>query len=63
VTVGDRFLKRPQAVPQKRTYFDDIGRGPRHHDRLVTGRCGSGKLVVGVERKADENFGESRGRT
>lgn len=41
---------------EKRTYFDDLGRGPRHHDLLVTARGPQGSVVVGVEAKADEPF-------
>lgn len=46
----------PRAVVEKRTRFDDIRGGPRHHDLLLTGTTCAGPLVVGVEAKADETF-------
>ena len=48
-----------RAIAEKRTHFDDIGRGPRNHDLLVFGTAAPGRLVVGVEGKADEPFGET----
>jgi hypothetical protein len=44
---------------EKRTRFDKYRGEVRNHDLLVTGSCDAGNLVVGVEGKADESFGES----
>ena len=45
-----------EGTVEKKTYFDDIPRGPRNHDLLVKGTSNLGPLVVGVEGKADEPF-------
>jgi hypothetical protein len=47
------------GTAEKRTRFDEIPHGPRNHDLLVTGAADAGRIVVGVEGKADEPFGES----
>ena len=49
-------LELSRAVVEKRTRFDDIRGGPRHHDLLLTGTTDTGPIVVGVEGKADETF-------
>jgi hypothetical protein len=51
-----------EAVAEKLTRFDDNPRGPRHHDLLVLGSAKPGRMVVGVEGKADETFGETLAR-
>lgn len=47
------------GTAEKRTRFDEIPHGPRNHDLLITGDAATGRIVVGVEGKADEPFGES----
>jgi hypothetical protein len=51
-----------EATAEKRTRFDDIPHGPRNHDLLVLGSAAPGRIVVGVEGKADETFGETLAR-
>jgi len=46
------------GIVEKLTQFDDNPRGPRHHDLLATASFPAGMLVVGVEGKADETFGD-----
>ena len=48
-----------QGIVEKQTRFDSVPRGPRNHDLLVMGTAGSRRLVVGVEGKADETFGQT----
>ena len=50
------------AIAEHRTRFDEIPRGPRNHDLLAIGTGGPGRLVVGIEGKADESFGETLAR-
>jgi len=49
-------IELQRAIVEKRTRFDEIRGGPRHHDLLLTGVTDAGPLVVGVEGKADETF-------
>src|SRR4051794_38629727 len=44
------------GIAEKLTRFDDIRGGPRHHDLLVCASMPAGRVVVGVEGKADESF-------
>ena len=48
-----------RGTGEKRTRFDDIPQGPRNHDLLVIGTAATGRIVVGVEGKTDETFGET----
>jgi len=47
------------GVVEKRTRFDSYRGEVRNHDLLVSGRYDGGDLIVAVEGKADEPFGES----
>lgn len=49
---GDVLLQ--WGVAEHTTAFDANPRGPRHHDLLVGGSCPRGRVVIGVEGKADE---------
>ena len=42
------------GVGEHASAFDANPRGPRHHDLLVGGICPRGRVVIGVEGKADE---------
>jgi hypothetical protein len=53
----DGFVAQ-RAVAEAQTRFDAFG-GPRNHDLLVVGETTAGRLVVAVEGKADEPFGET----
>lgn len=46
------------AIAEKKTSFDALPRGPRNHDLLVRAENAEGRIVVGVEGKADESFDE-----
>lgn len=49
--------------PERLTHFDDCGGEPRNADLVLWGRLADGgKLVVSVEAKADESFGDIAGR-
>jgi hypothetical protein len=45
-----------RVVAERKTWFDDIPVGPRNHDLLVLARAPAGRIVVGIEAKADEPF-------
>lgn len=47
------------AIAEAQTRFDDHGGGPRNHDLLVFGHNARGPIVVGVEGKADETYGQT----
>lgn len=49
-----------RAFPELVTQFDDLGEG-RHHDLIAEGTCSSGRVVVAVEAKVDESFGQPLG--
>ena len=48
------------AEAEAQTAFDAYG-GPRNHDLLVRGEAEQGKVVVGVEGKASETYGQKIG--
>ena len=45
-----------RAIAECKTWFDDIPGGPRNHDLLVVASTNVGRVVVGIEGKADETF-------
>jgi hypothetical protein len=47
------------AVAEAQVSFDQYPGGKRNHDLLIRGRCIGGPIVVGLEAKADETFGET----
>lgn len=47
------------AVAKAQVAFDDYPGGKRNHDLLIRGRVADGHLVIGLEAKADETFGET----
>jgi len=47
------------AVAEAQVAFDDYPGGKRNHDLLIQGRCSSGLIVIGLEAKADESFGQT----
>lgn len=51
-----RGLCASEAYPELRTDLRGEARGPRVHDILIVGTTGRGRVVVGVEAKADEAF-------
>lgn len=51
---------RPErAIVEAQTRFDEHRGGPRNHDLLVVGTAEGRRVVVSVEAKADESFGET----
>jgi hypothetical protein len=50
------------AVAEEQVAFDGFPGGRRNHDLLVRGRCAHGPVVVGLEAKADETFGQTVAR-
>jgi hypothetical protein len=50
-----------RAIAEAQTRFDGYG-GPRNHDLLIYGRAAAGPVIVSVEGKADETFGETLAR-
>jgi hypothetical protein len=50
-----------RVVAERKTWFDDIPVGPRNHDLLVLARAPAGRIVVGIEAKADEPFDRDPG--
>jgi hypothetical protein len=47
------------AVAEAQVAFDSHPGGRRNHDLLIHGRVPSGPIVIGLEAKADETFGET----
>ena len=47
------------AIAEAQTRFDDHGGGPRNHDLLLIGRSAAGPIVIGIEGKADETYGQT----
>jgi hypothetical protein len=47
------------AVAEAQVGFDKFPGGKRNHDLLIRGRTAVGELVIGLEAKADESFGET----
>jgi hypothetical protein len=47
------------ATAEAQVAFDQFPGGKRNHDLLLRGRATAGELVIGLEAKADESFGES----
>lgn len=52
-------IRLERGVAEKQTRFDAYQGGSRNHDLLVTADCEMGKIVIGVEGKADEPFDKS----
>jgi hypothetical protein len=48
-----------QAVAEAQVAFDSYPGGKRNHDLLIRGRVAGGPIVIGLEAKADETFGET----
>ena len=48
-----------QAVAEAQVAFDSYPGGKRNHDLLIKGRVAGGPIVIGLEAKADETFGET----
>ncbi len=49
-------LNIEELIPEHNTNFDNYGKG-RQHDLLITGVSARGEVVIGVEAKVDERFG------
>lgn len=49
------------GIAEAQTAFDEVRGGRRNHDLLVRGEATAGRVVVGVEGKADEPFGATLG--
>ena len=58
---GTRHLVVESAVAEAQVAFDSYPGGKRNHDLLITGRADGGSVVIGLEAKADETFGETVG--
>jgi hypothetical protein len=54
--VDTEKIKLEKGMPEKETRLDGYGQG-RNHDLLLTGRVGEGTVIVAIEAKADESFG------
>jgi len=49
-------LRLERGIAERKSWFDDIPGRPRQHDLLLNGTMNAGRLVVGLEAKADEPF-------
>lgn len=52
-------LRIDEAVAEAQVGFDSYPGGKRNHDLLIHGRTAGGSIVIGLEGKADETFGET----
>ena len=52
-------LRIEEAVAEAQVSFDSYPGGKRNHDLLIRGRTAAGAIVIGLEGKADETFGET----
>ena len=52
-------LRIEEAVAEAQVGFDSYPGGKRNHDLLIHGRTAGGSIVIGLEGKADETFGET----
>ena len=52
-------LEITSAIAEAQVGFDAFPGGKRNHDLLVRGRSTDGGVVIGLEAKADEPFGET----
>jgi hypothetical protein len=56
-----RHLVVESVAPECVTVLDDFPGENRNHDLVLSGRSGTRRVVVGIEGKADEAFGEVLG--
>jgi hypothetical protein len=56
-----RDLAIYHAIAEEQTSFDQWPGGRRNHDLLIRGAVAAGQIVVGIEAKADESFGQTVG--
>src|SRR4051794_41643428 len=49
-------VRLERGIAERKSWFDDIPGRPRQHDLLLIGGMNAGRLVVGLEAKADEPF-------
>lgn len=56
---GIKFI---EAAPEFESKFDNYRGKGRQHDLLVLGEDNDGELLIGIEAKADETFGEKIGK-
>jgi hypothetical protein len=54
-----RGLRIEEAIAEAQVGFDEFPGGKRNHDLLIRGRCAAGPIVIGLEAKADETFGQT----
>jgi len=47
------------VIVEAQVAFDEFPGGKRNHDLLIHGTCDSGPVVIGLEAKADESYGET----
>lgn len=52
-------FRTERAIVEAQTRFDAHRGGPRNHDLLIVGAAEGRRVVVSVEAKADETFGET----
>ena len=52
------LIEFESGEPEALVRFDDVPGEPRHSDLLLIGSCALGRIVVSIEAKADESFGQ-----
>ena len=52
-------LRIHDATAEAQVAFDEFPGGRRNHDLLIRGKCAAGPVVIGLEAKADETFGQT----
>jgi hypothetical protein len=54
-----RDLQIANGIAEAQISFDKFPGGKRNHDLLIHGACAAGPVVIGLEAKADETFGQT----
>ncbi|WP_134703794.1 hypothetical protein [Ammoniphilus sp. YIM 78166] len=57
-----RRLEVEEAIPEKKTVLDNFRGNGRNHDMILIGKTQQDRIVISIEAKTDEPFGELIGK-
>ena len=49
------------GIPEKETFLDDFGGNGRNHDMVIIGNTNAERVLIAIEAKTDESFGDKIG--